>query len=124
MSVEVLALQREVLGERHPDTTRSMASLAATYHEQGRYSEAEKIQNSALILRREALGATHPDTLWSMEYLAYAWHALGRQKEAVEMMEECCQKRRVILGADHPHTRRSERELRAWQGTQSEQGTT
>ena len=31
ISAKVLELRREVLGEKHPDTIRSMASLAATY---------------------------------------------------------------------------------------------
>ena len=30
--MEVLELRKEVLGEKHPDTIGSMASLAATYH--------------------------------------------------------------------------------------------
>jgi Tetratricopeptide repeat len=33
--VNVLQLRKEVLGEKHPDTIQSMASLAATYHQQG-----------------------------------------------------------------------------------------
>jgi hypothetical protein len=32
IKVEVLALRKEVLGERHPDTIFSMANLASTYH--------------------------------------------------------------------------------------------
>jgi cytochrome c-type biogenesis protein CcmH/NrfG len=43
MSVEVLALQRDVLGKKHPNTIRSMADLATAYHTQGRYNEAEKM---------------------------------------------------------------------------------
>ncbi|KAK1845269.1 kinesin light chain, partial [Colletotrichum chrysophilum] len=34
---KALKLRRDVLGEKHPDTIDSMASLAATYHNQGRY---------------------------------------------------------------------------------------
>jgi Tetratricopeptide repeat len=33
--VNVLQLRKEVLGEKHRDTIQSMASLAATYHQQG-----------------------------------------------------------------------------------------
>ncbi|KAH7124375.1 hypothetical protein EDB81DRAFT_664698 [Dactylonectria macrodidyma] len=39
ISIKVLNLRRSVLGEKHPDTIRSMADLAATYHTQGRYVE-------------------------------------------------------------------------------------
>lgn len=62
-------LRREVLGEKHPDTIRSMADLAATYHAQGRYGEAEPMFIKVLELRREVLGEKHPDTIWSMAEL-------------------------------------------------------
>ena len=91
-----------------------MASLAATYHAQGRYDEAEKIKVDVLALRREVLGETHLDTLKSMEYLAETWHAQGYKNKAVNMMEECIQQRRVVLGTDHPSTQGAARKLRAW----------
>jgi tetratricopeptide (TPR) repeat protein len=59
-----------VVGEKHPDTIWSMADLAATYHAQGRYSEAEPIFQEALDLRREVLGEKHPDTIASMAALS------------------------------------------------------
>ncbi|KAI8667643.1 NB-ARC domain-containing protein [Fusarium keratoplasticum] len=58
-----LDLRRDVLGEKHPDTIRSMASLASTYHQQGRYDEAEKLKDEALDLRRDVLWEKHPDTI-------------------------------------------------------------
>src|SRR5882757_1154023 len=64
--LDVLELRRDVLGERHPDTIRSMASLAATYHQQGRSGEAEEIKVKVLELRRDVLGDRHPDTIESM----------------------------------------------------------
>ncbi|KAH7000710.1 P-loop containing nucleoside triphosphate hydrolase protein [Ilyonectria destructans] len=51
ISVKVLDLQREVVGEKHPDTIRSMASLAATYYMQGRYGEAETLKDRTLDLQ-------------------------------------------------------------------------
>ncbi|RYP05569.1 hypothetical protein DL765_009810 [Monosporascus sp. GIB2] len=36
-------VRREALGEKHPDTIKSMAPLAATYHAQGRHDEAEPV---------------------------------------------------------------------------------
>ena len=51
-----------MLGEKHPDTIESMASLADTYYQQGRSREAEEIDVEVLDLRREVLGEKHPDT--------------------------------------------------------------
>ncbi|KAL2140162.1 hypothetical protein VTI28DRAFT_4211 [Corynascus sepedonium] len=49
-------LRKRKLGEKHPDTIRSMADLAVTYHAQGRYKESEKIDVEVLALRRDVLG--------------------------------------------------------------------
>jgi tetratricopeptide (TPR) repeat protein len=65
-----------------PHTIWSMASLAATYHMQGRYDEAERSYVEVLELRREVLGEKHPDTIGSMASLAAIYHAQGRYDEA------------------------------------------
>jgi Tetratricopeptide repeat len=79
ISIKVLELRKEVLGERHPDTIKSMASLAATYHQQGRSDEDETIK--VLELRKEVLGERHPDTIGSMASLAATYHQQGRSDE-------------------------------------------
>ena len=112
--MEVLALWRDVLGEKHPDTIRSMADLAATYHAQGRYNEAEKIKEEVLALRRNALGEKHPDTLQAMHDLAVTWNSLQRRPEALAMMQECFQWQCEALGETHPFTRTSLRFLDSW----------
>lgn len=66
-----------MLGERHPDTIRSMANLAVTYNTQGRYNEAELLIIQALNLRREVLGEKHPNTVKSMADLAATYHTQG-----------------------------------------------
>ena len=80
-----LKLLREVLGEKHPDTIRTMANLATTYHQQGRSKEAEEIYIKVLKLRRDVLGEKHPDTIESMASLATTYHQQGRLKEAEEI---------------------------------------
>ncbi|RYO85585.1 hypothetical protein DL764_009145 [Monosporascus ibericus] len=97
-------LRREVLGEKHPDTIRSMADLATTYHQQGRYDKAEPIKIEALELRREVLGEKHPDTIWSMAELATTYNAQGRYDEAEPIKIEALELRREVLGEKHPDT--------------------
>ncbi len=82
IEIEVLALRREILGDKHPDTVRSMAELATTYHALGRYEEDEKISVEVLALRREILGDKHPNTVQSMADLAATYYALRRYEEA------------------------------------------
>jgi Tetratricopeptide repeat len=47
----------------------SMANLAETYRQKGRWNEAEKLQVDVVELRKRLLGAEHPDTLLSMANL-------------------------------------------------------
>jgi hypothetical protein len=47
-----------------------MASLVLTYSYQGRFEEAESLQNDVAIFRRKTLGAQHPDTLNAEAHLA------------------------------------------------------
>ncbi|KAK2053477.1 hypothetical protein LY76DRAFT_524520, partial [Colletotrichum caudatum] len=50
---KAFSIRQRILGEKHPDTIYSMASLATTYHTQGRYKEAEKISLEVLELRQD-----------------------------------------------------------------------
>ncbi|KAF5231403.1 hypothetical protein FAUST_9266, partial [Fusarium austroamericanum] len=104
-------LRREVLGEKHPDTIRSMASLAATYHAQGRYDEDEEISVKVLDLRREVLGEKHPDTIRSMADLTTIYYTQGRYDEAEEISVKVLGLRREVLGEKHPDTIRSMADL-------------
>ncbi|KAG4427745.1 hypothetical protein IFR05_016773 [Cadophora sp. M221] len=58
------------LGADHPDTLTSMANLASTFADQGRWEEAEKLELQVMETRKTKLGANHPDTLTSMNNLA------------------------------------------------------
>jgi Tetratricopeptide repeat len=59
-----------------------MANLAATYGEQGRWNEAEKLQVDVVEMSKRLLGAEHPDTLSSMASLATTYRQQGRWSEA------------------------------------------
>ncbi|KAJ9137581.1 Kinesin light chain [Pleurostoma richardsiae] len=104
-------LRRKTLGDRHPDTLRSMASLATTYHQQGRYKEAETIMVEVLALRKEVLGDKHPDTIKSMAELATTYHQQGRYNEAETIKVEVLALRKEVLGDKHPDTIKSMAEL-------------
>ena len=56
--------------------------LAATYGQQGRWNEAEKLEVDVMKLRKRLLGVEHPDTLISMENLAATYRKQGRWNEA------------------------------------------
>ena len=69
----------------HPDTLTSMASLASTYWNQGRWNEAEQLELQVMDLRKKVLGAEHPDTLTCMENLASTYRNQGRICESEKL---------------------------------------
>src|SRR3954453_13056222 len=89
------------LGADHPSTLTSMANLASTYRNQGRWEEAEKLEVQVMETRKTKLGANHPDTLTTMNNLAFTWKILGRDVEAILLMKDCVQRRARILGVKH-----------------------
>ena len=93
-----------MLGQEHPSTLTSMANLASTYRNQGRWKEAEELDVQVMETRKRVLGQEHPDTLTSMNNLAFTWKEHGRVAEAIILMQECVQLQMRILGFDHPHS--------------------
>jgi hypothetical protein len=62
--MEVAERRKKVLGAEHPDTLTSMANLASTYRNQGRWKEAEEldVQVMETSLRGARRGASrHAD---------------------------------------------------------------
>jgi hypothetical protein len=49
-----------VLGDEHPDTLTSMADLASTYSNQGRWKEAEELEVRVMELGRGCLARSIP----------------------------------------------------------------
>jgi tetratricopeptide (TPR) repeat protein len=58
---QALKGQREIHGEEHPFTLTSMANLASTYRNQGRWKEAEELEVQVMETSLRVLGAEHPD---------------------------------------------------------------
>ncbi|OBS15388.1 hypothetical protein FPOA_13777 [Fusarium poae] len=92
------------LGVDHPDTLTSMANLASTYRNQGRWEEAEKLFVEVMETSKAKLGVDHPDTLTSMANLASTFWNQGRWEEAEKLDVEVMETSKAKLGVDHPDT--------------------
>jgi hypothetical protein len=68
--VQVIEIFKTMLGAEHASTLTSMANLASTYGNQGRWNEAEKLEMQVIETRKAVLGAEHPSTLSSIANLA------------------------------------------------------
>jgi hypothetical protein len=49
----VLELSKAVLGEKHPDTIRTMANLASIRRQQGRSDAAEELEEEVFALTKQ-----------------------------------------------------------------------
>jgi eukaryotic-like serine/threonine-protein kinase len=94
------------LGPDHPDTLKSMNSLAVMYDALGRFPEALALRLETFALRRARLGPGHPDTLATMMGLANSYSALGQHDKALRLREETLALVEVHpqLGPGHPDT--------------------
>jgi tetratricopeptide (TPR) repeat protein len=99
---QALEIRRAVLGEKHPDTARSLNNLGDLYLKQGRYEEAEPLYKQALAIRREALGEQHLDTATSLGNLAVLYQSRGRYEEAEPLYNQALEIKRAALGEQHP----------------------
>jgi hypothetical protein len=113
--LEVIERHKRVLGQENPDTLTSMAKLASTFWNQGRWKEAEELQATGLEICSKVLGQEHPSTLTSMASLASTYWNQGRWKEALKLMGECVQLRARILGTNQPYSLSSLKVLSRWQ---------
>ena len=76
------------LGDDHLDMLTSMNNLALTYGQQGKFTEAAKMQEEVLAKRQAILGDDHPSTLTSMHNLAFTYRQQGKFTEAAKICKE------------------------------------
>ena len=100
--MQVMETFKRVLRDEHPDTLTSMANLALTYRNQGRWKEAEELL--VQVMRKRALREEYPDMLTSMANLALTYRNQGRWKEPEELEAQVMETRKGMLGEDDPST--------------------
>jgi CHAT domain-containing protein/Tfp pilus assembly protein PilF len=107
LAIEALKINREVLGDKHPDTAKSINDLALNYLKQGQYPKAEPLFVEALTIRREVLGNKHPDTAKSINDLALLYSGIAQYGKAEPLYLEALKINRELFGEKHPSTANS-----------------
>jgi tetratricopeptide (TPR) repeat protein len=102
--VQVVDTHKQVLGEEHLDTLKSMNNLALTYISQGRFDKAEVLLVQVLDGWKRVLGEQHPDTLTSMNNLASTYWSQGRFEQAEVLQLQVLDTRKQVPGEQHPDT--------------------
>ncbi len=103
--MQCLDIERETLGEKHPQFASSLNNLALLYEAQGRYTEAEQLYQESLQLRREVLGNRHPDVATSLNNLAELYHMQGRYAKVEPLYQEALEILMTTVGENHPYTK-------------------
>jgi tetratricopeptide (TPR) repeat protein len=96
-----LALARQKLGDRHPETLTTILSLAMACRAGGDYANGELLAAQAFRGLRGIKGNEHPDTLAAMEYLGNTLIDRGKLLESESLLVEALNTARRVLGENH-----------------------
>jgi serine/threonine-protein kinase len=109
----VLALSRQLFGERHPAVADDLINLGAIEFERARYPEAEQLYRQGLAIKQDFYGSEHPQTAAAMTMLARALVALNRESEALTQLQPALRIRERTYGPAHPRVAATLNELGA-----------
>ena len=101
---EALEVDRETLGNRHPDTLAAVSNLGGLLHAKGDLAAAEPLLREALEGRRQTLGNRHPLTIIFINNLGTLLQDKGDLTAAEPLLREALEVRRETLGDSHPST--------------------
>ncbi len=104
---KALAIQRELLGEKHPDTAISLNNIGGEYGALGDHKRALEYVEKALGIQRELFGDKHPNTASSLNNVGSTYGSLGDHKRALEYVEKALGIQRELFGDKHPNTAES-----------------
>ena len=81
---ECVQRQKEVIGEKHPDTLQSLFVMGEAVYQQGRVLEARAIFEDCFEKRIEMLGVSHPHTKKTKERLELVKKEKEEREEKVD----------------------------------------
>ncbi len=101
---ESCVLRERILGEEHPDTRASRASLADLLRASGRHEEARGLHRQLLDECLRLYGPDHPHTLAAQSALAATLALLGEFERALALHEDINAACERMYGPSHPST--------------------
>jgi tetratricopeptide (TPR) repeat protein len=104
---EALALDRELMGERHVNVGMSLATLAGLVRDRGEPAAARALFVEGLAILEAGLGADHWRVARAREGLGVCWLREGRMAEAERELLAGHAGLSKALGADDERTRRA-----------------
>lgn len=99
-----LALQKQAVGEHHPDYATGLNQLAMLLIMHGQPDQAEPLLRQALEIRQETLGERHRDYATNLSSLGGLLWARGDLDGAEPLMRQALDIRWDVFGSTHPKT--------------------
>ena len=106
-----LELRRQLHGQRHPDVSESLHSLAVLAWIEGRHDDAEAMLRDVLARRLQAQGPDDLEVARARNDLAAVLRRTGRLEECETLYRQAIAVRRAQLGDDHPDVASSRNNL-------------
>jgi len=110
---ESLALQREILGSKHPDTLVTIACLALVLKKQGDLNASKAYFKEAMFSCREELGPRHRSTLIAVNNYAGFLRDQGRYDDASILYKDVVAGAKLKFGPKHSQTLKYIKKLEA-----------
>lgn len=98
---QVVAVQRELLGEKAPLFARSLNKLALLCYNLGDYRKAEPLLRQALEIRRQVQGELHPDYASILNNLATVYSSMGEDAKAEPLLHRSLELTRQTAGEEN-----------------------
>jgi eukaryotic-like serine/threonine-protein kinase len=111
LNKQVLEMQRQLYGDRHPLVADTLINLGAIQLDLGNYPEAEHYDRQALDITRGWYGDDHPETASALTILGRALVSEGRLDEATKMLQDALHIQEHVYGKVHPRVASALNEL-------------
>jgi len=102
LNQRVLAMDRQLYGDRHPHVADDLINLGAIKYDLGHYPEAEQYDRQALDITRSFYGLNHPATASALTILGRTLVSEGKRDEAASLLQEALQVEEQVYGKVHP----------------------
>jgi serine/threonine-protein kinase len=102
LNQRILAMDRELYGERHPHVADDLINLGAIQYERGRFSEAERFYRQGLDITQSFYGKDHPATASALTMLGRALVSQGKLDEGAGILQQALAIQEKVYGKVHP----------------------
>ena len=102
LNQRLLAMDRELYGERHPHIADDLINLGAIQYERGRFGEAERFYRQGLDITQSFYGKDHPATASALTMLGRGLVSQGKLDEGAGILQQALAIQEKVYGRVHP----------------------